>query len=137
MRPAALETNTVAPHIRHGRGSVRPYLRGPVGLPEFVGAVFRAVELERHAFGPQSFHVEMQVGDSVVVIEAGELPDAVRPWQASVYVYVEEVDAVFARAVELGAKVLALVEDKPYQERQGGFLDPAGNTWWVATYKGK
>jgi PhnB protein len=54
-----------------------------------------------------------------------------------VYVYVEEVDAVFARAVELGGKVLAPVEDKPYQERQGGFLDAAGNTWWVATYKGK
>ena len=127
----------VLSHIRHGRGSVRPYLCGPVGLPEFVSAVFQGVELERHEFGPQSFHVEMQVGDSVVVIEAGELPDEVKPWQASVYVYVEEVDAVFARAVELGGKVLAPVEDKPYQERQGGFLDAAGNTWWVATYQGK
>jgi PhnB protein len=79
----------------------------------------------------------MQIGDSVVVIEAGELPDEVRPWQGSVYVYVEEVDSVFARAVELGAKVLAPVEDKPYQERQGAFFDAAGNTWWVASYKGK
>ena len=128
---------TVASYIRHGRGSVRPYLHGPVGLPEFVRAVFQAVELERHEFGPQSFHVEMQVGDSVVVIEAGELPAEIKPWQSSVYVYVEEVDAVFARAVQLGAKVLASVEDKPYQERQGGFLDAAGNTWWVATYKGQ
>jgi PhnB protein len=127
---------TVASHIRHGHGSVRPYLHGPVGLPEFVRAVFQAVELERHEFGPQSFHVEMQVGDSVVVIEAGEFPAEVKRWQSSVYVYVEEADAVFARAVQLGAKVLAPVEDKPYQERQGGFLDAAGNTWWVATYKG-
>lgn len=128
---------TVLSHIRHGRGSVRPYLHGPVGLPEFLRAVFQALELERHEFGPQSFHVEMQVGDSVVVIEAGELPDEVKPWQGSVYVYVEDVDAVLARAVERGAKLLAPVEDKPYQERQGGFLDAAGNTWWVATYKAK
>jgi PhnB protein len=122
------------PHVRHGRGSVRPYLQGPVDLPEFVGAVFDAVELERHEFGPQSFHVEMQIGDSVVVIEAGALPDETKPWLGSVYVYVEDVDSVFARAVELGAKVLAPIEDKPYQERQGGFLDAAGNTWWVASY---
>ena len=124
-------------HIRHGRGSVRPYLHGTVGLPGFVSAVFQAVELERHEFGPQSFHVEMQVGDSVVVIEAGELPAEIKPWQGSVYVYVEEVDAVFARAVELGARVLSPLEDKLYQERQGGFVDALGNTWWVATYKGK
>ena len=123
-------------HIRHGRGSVRPYLHGPLSLLEFVKAAFQAVELERHEFGPRSFHVEMQIGDSVVVIEAGELPHEVKPWQGSVYVYVEDVDAVFARAVELGAVVLAPIEDKPYQERQCGFLDAAGNTWWVATYKG-
>lgn len=126
--------STVASHIRHGRGSVRPYVHGPVGLPEFVSAVFQGVELERHEFGPQSFHVEMQVGDSVLVIEAGELPAGIKPWQSAVYVYVEDVDAVFARAVEFGANVLAPVEDKPYQERQGGFLDAAGNTWWVTTY---
>jgi len=116
-------------------GSVRPYLHGPVGLPEFLRKVFAAVELERHEFGPDSFHVELQLGDSVIVVEAGELPEQVKPWHGAVYVYVDDVDAVFARAVELGAQVLSAVQDKPYQERQGGFLDAAGNTWWVATYK--
>ena len=119
--------STIASYIRHGRGSVRPYLHGPLDLPGFVSSVFQGVELERHEFGPQSFHDEMQVGDSVVVIEAGELSAEMKPWQGFVYIYVEDVDAVFARAVELGAKVLARVEDKPYQERQGGFLDAAGN----------
>lgn len=78
-----------------------------------------------------------RIGDSVVVIEAGELSAEVKPWRGFVYVYVEDVDTVFARAIELGAKVLAPVEAKPYQERQGGFLDAAGNTWRVATYKGE
>lgn len=124
-----------APHIRQGRGSVRPYLYGPIELVEFVRQVFGAIEVERFEFGPKSFHVEMQIGDSTVVIEAGDLPPDVKPWVGSVYVYVAEVDAVHSCALALGAKLLAAVEDKPYQERQGGFIDAAGNTWWVATYK--
>jgi uncharacterized glyoxalase superfamily protein PhnB len=127
-------SNTKA-HVRHGIGSVRPYLHGPVGLPEFVKEVFGAREVERHEFGPQSHHVELRIGDSVVVVEAGELPPEIEPWTGSVYVYVEDVDQVFVRALERGATALARLEDKPYQERQAGFLDEAGNTWWVATYR--
>lgn len=122
-------------HVRHGIGTVRPYIYGPVELLEFVQQTFDAVELERHEFGPRSFHVEMQIGDSVLVIEAGDLPPNVSPWMGTIYVYVEDVDAVYGRALKLGAKPLAQLEDKPYQERQAGFLDAAGNTWWIATYK--
>jgi PhnB protein len=121
-------------HVRHGIGSVRPYIYGPVELLDFVKRTFGAVELERHELGPESFHVEMQVGDSVVVIEAGQLPPDVSPWRCSIYVYVEDVDAIYSRALQLGAKPLAQIEDKPYQERQAGLVDVAGNTWWVATY---
>jgi PhnB protein len=122
-------------HVRQGHGTVRPYLRGPIELPEFVRQVFGAIELERFDFGPDNFHIEMQIGDSTIVIEAGELPPHIKPWVCSVYVYVPDVDAAYARALSLGATELAPVEDKPYQERQGGFVDAAGNTWWVSTYK--
>lgn len=124
-----------SPHVRHGIGAVRPYICGPLELLHFVQATFDAVELERHEFGPESFHVEMQIGDSVVVIEAGELPPNISPWKCAIYVYVEDVDAVYARALNLGAKPLSPLQDKPYQERQAGFVDAAGNTWWIATYK--
>jgi uncharacterized glyoxalase superfamily protein PhnB len=36
--------------------------------------------------------------------------------------------------MELGAESVVEIQDKPYQERQAGFRDVAGNTWWVATY---
>src|SRR6267143_6745319 len=93
-------------HVRHGIGTVRPYIYGPVGLLEFVRQTFEVVELERHEFGPQSFHVEMQIGDSVLVIEAGELPPDTSPWVGTIYVYVEDVDAVYSRALKFGAQPL-------------------------------
>ncbi|QTF92194.1 VOC family protein [Halomonas sp. BM-2019] len=122
-------------HIRHGMGSVRPYLHGPVSLVTFVATVFDAEELERHAFGPESFHVEMRVGDAVLVIEAGELPPDVAPWTNAIYVYVPDVDAAFERAMALGAEAIARPADKPYQERQAGFRDVAGNIWWIGTFQ--
>lgn len=77
-------------HVRHGFGSVRPYIHGPVSLLDFVQDVFGAAELERHEFGPDSSHVEVRIGDSALVIEAGELPSEIPGWTNSVYVYVED-----------------------------------------------
>ena len=78
----------------------------------------------------------LKIGDAAVWIEAGELPPDIEPWTGSVYVYVADVDATCARAVALGARVIAQPEDKPYAERQCGFTDAGGNTWWVSTYLG-
>jgi uncharacterized glyoxalase superfamily protein PhnB len=122
-------------YIRHGRGNVRPYLCGPVSLVDFVKAVFEARELERFEFAPESFHGEYQIGDSLLVIEAGELPADIRPWTNTVYVYVPDVDETYRRAMERGAESIAEPVDKPYQERQAGFRDEAGNTWWVGSFK--
>ena len=123
-------------HVRHGFGTVRPYLYGPYEIPEFMAAVFGAQEVERHeASGRRAAHVELVIGDSAVVVEAGELPAEHEPTEGSVYGYVEDVDAVYRRAVEAGAETIAAPEDKPYGERGCGFK-ACGNTWWVATYLG-
>jgi len=44
--------------------------------------------------------------------------------------------ATYRKAMALGASSIAEPIEKPYQERQAGFRDPGGNTWWVSTYKG-
>jgi PhnB protein len=104
-------------------------------LLEMVKLAFGAEEVERHEFSPRSCHVELRIGDSVLVIEAGELPPGVTAWVGSLYVYVEDVDAVYERALRFGISPLAPPQDKPYQERQAGFLDMAGNTWWIGSYR--
>jgi PhnB protein len=121
-------------HVRHARGSVRPYLFGHLELPAFLCEVFGAKELERHDMGPESSHVELAIGDSVVVVEAGRLPDSVTPTQASVYVYVPDVDAAYERALKAGATSLSEPEDKHYSERSAAIKDASGNTWYISTF---
>lgn len=120
-------------HVHRGFGSVRPYLHGPADLPAFLEKAFGAVVLDRNEGGPTL----MQIGDSLLWVEAGDLPPHIAPWVGSVYVYVEDVDSVYARAVELGARSISAPEDKPYSERQAGFVDSGGNTWWVSRYLGR
>jgi PhnB protein len=119
-------------HVRNGFAAVRPYLHGPADLPEFVQQVFGAQVIERNDSGPTL----LKIDDGAVWIEAGDLPPDIDGWTGSVYVYVPDVDAVFARAVARGAKVVAEPQDKPYAERQCGFTDAGGNTWWVSTHLG-
>ena len=123
-----------ASYVRHGVGTLRPYLYGNLDLIDFVQQVFGAVELERSDFGPRSFHVEAAIGDSVVVLEVSDPPHASAA-PASVYVYVPDVDAAYGRALEAGAEEIAPPEDKPYDERSAGVKDSFGNTWWIATYQ--
>lgn len=121
-------------HIRHGIGAVRPYVFGHLDLTDFVKRAFGAVELERQQMGPESFHVELRIADSVVVLETGE-PRPADATVASVYVYVDDVDAAYSRALEFGAESVSAPEDKPYDERAAGVKDSFGNMWWIATYK--
>jgi len=128
------EVAAAAGYVRHGLGTVRPYLYGNLDLIKFVQDVFGALELERSEFRPRSFHVEAAIGDSVVVLEVSDPPHASAA-PASVYVYVPDVDAAYGRALEAGATEIAPPEDKPYDERAAGVKDSFGNTWWIATYQ--
>ena len=126
----------MASHIRQGFGTVRPYLYGASELPQFLIDVFGAREIERHEQpNRRGAHVELALGDGAMVVEAGELPPTVKPTSASVYVYVEDVDEAYRRAIAAGAASIHEPTDQPYGERSCGFT-AFGNTWWVATYTG-
>src|SRR5690348_6211950 len=103
----AVGNSPMSKYIRHGRGSVRPYLYGNLDLPDFVREVLGAKEVERLKSG-SGFHIEVLIGDSVVVIEAGEsFPPNAGLTRASIYVYVDNVDAAYKRAMEMGATSIA------------------------------
>jgi hypothetical protein len=61
-------------HVRHGFGSVRPYVYGHLRLWDLVKDAFGAIELERHQVGPKAFHIEARIGDSMIVLEIADPP---------------------------------------------------------------
>lgn len=122
---------------------VMPYLvvAGASAAIDFYTTVFGATERVRMA-GPDGKvgHAELDIGDSVIML-ADEYPemDARGPLTfggtpVTLYIYVEDVDSVFERAVQAGAKALRPVEDRFYGDRSGQFEDPFGHRWDVATH---
>ena len=65
-------------------------------LFQFIREVFDVTEMEEHEGGPTLLRIE----DSLLWIEAGDLPEGIAPWVGSVYVYVRDVDAEYKRALE-------------------------------------
>jgi uncharacterized glyoxalase superfamily protein PhnB len=117
-------------YVRHGRGAARAYVHARRDAVTLCTAAFGAEVLEE-----EGGHVELAIGDSVLVIEAGEeFPGD--PGPCSVYVYVPDVDVAYEKALAAGATSLQPPADKPYKERQCGLKDAFGNTWWVSTYTG-
>ena len=65
----------------------------------------------------------------------GEPQGQFKPMPSSNYVYVEEADAAYDRAIAAGAVVVIPIADQFYGDRMGGVRDPQGNLWWIATRK--
>jgi PhnB protein len=116
--------------------SVTPYLvvQGVPQLLDFMKRTFNSTELERvpRPDGTIS-HAEVRIGDSVVMM--GEANAQSKPMPTMLYVYVEDVDAVYERALKAGAKSVRELKDEFYGDRAGGVEDPMGNQWWIATHK--
>ena len=121
-----------------------PYLvmRNAAKAIEFYRDVFSAVELLRLAEPSGKIgHAELSFGASKIML-ADEYPDfgALGPMSiggspVSIHLYVADVDAIVAKAVELGATLLRPVKDEFYGDRAGTVVDPFGHRWQIATRK--
>ena len=100
---------------------------------DFLVAVFGATESRRFDNADGTImHTEVKIDDTVVMLASagGDFP-AFPVW---LHVYVADVEAVYRKALDLGAvSVQEPTQKDGDPDRRGGFMDPAGNTWWVAT----
>ena len=96
----------------------------------FLKAAFGATELncQRHPDNTV-MHAEITIGDTLVML--GQAGGPWMPRTAALYLWVEDVDATYARALEAGAKSESAPEDKPYGHRNAGVIDRNGVTWWI------
>ena len=74
----------------------------------------------------------MKIGDSLVMISSVGPRDAM---PAFLYLYVDDTDATYQRALQAGAVSLEEPAETPYGDRRGMVQDPAGNVWQIATCK--
>jgi PhnB protein len=123
------------PYIPEGYHTVTPYLavNGAAKLLDFLKATFGAQEKEmmRRPDGTIG-HAEVTIGNSVVML--GEAAGDFKPTPATLYVYVEDADAIYARALAAGATSIRPPETQFYGDRHGAVTDPVGNSWWIATH---
>jgi uncharacterized glyoxalase superfamily protein PhnB len=119
----------MAPYKPAGWRSITPRL--------FAEDEARLVLFLREAFGATGeVHpgrpAELRIDDSLVMVSGTAVRSATR---ACLYLYVEDADATYARAVAAGATTLEAPFDTPYGDRRAMVEDPAGNVWQIATRK--
>ena len=121
--------------IPDGYHTVTPYLivDRAAELIDFTKRAFGAEEMFRMP-GPGGaiMHAEIRIGDSVVMLSdaSTENPST----STMIHLYVEDVDAVYQRALEAGASSLREPENQFYGDRSAGVKDAFGNQWWLATH---
>lgn len=127
-----------------GHHTVTPYLaiKNAVAALEFYREAFEAVVLYQLMMPDGRLgHAEIRLGDSVIMLSdefpeyGGKAPEALGGSPVSIHLYVEDVDALFKKALAAGAKERKPVMDQFYGDRSGQLEDPFGHLWWVATHK--
>ena len=130
--------------VPEGFHSITPYLsiKGAKEAIEFYKKAFGAVEAFRLPTpNGEIAHADLVIGDSHIMLsepcEESPMPspEALGGSTIGMYLYVEDVDALFSQAVEAGAAIVKSVDDQFYGDRMGTLRDPYGHVWFVGTHK--
>jgi PhnB protein len=139
--------STEIKRVPDGYHTATPYMivKGAAQALEFYKRAFDAQELFR-VTDPDGVvrHAEFKIGDSPFMLtdENREFPDWLGPNSRGgasmhIYLYVEDCDGVFARAISAGAREINPMGDKAYGDRSGGLADPFGHVWWISSRVGE
>lgn len=117
-------------------------VKDSVAAIEFYKKALDAHELFRMPGpdGKSTTHAEIKIGDSIIMLndefpKMGCMsPQSVGGASSGIYLYVSDVDATIKKATSAGAKMLMPVSDMFWGDRIGGFEDPSGHRWTVATH---
>jgi PhnB protein len=128
--------------IPEGYHSITPAIvcKGAARAIEFYKEVFHAKEINRMA-GPGGTigHAELQIGDSKIMLNdefpgMANAPGSDLNTSNSLFLYTDNVDALFDRAVKAGAKVEMPLQNQFWGDRYGKVRDPFGHQWGLAQH---
>ena len=126
--PEGYTTVTPSITLRDGTKAIEFYKKA-------LGAQERAI-----ARGPDGkiMHAEIQIGNSIVMLNeevmGSRSAETIGGSPVSFYLYVEDVDSAFQRAIGAGGKSTMPVSDMFWGDRMGNFTDPFGLNWTLATH---
>jgi uncharacterized glyoxalase superfamily protein PhnB len=97
----------------------------------------KLVQFLKRAFGASGEYTadmpsQMRIGDSIVMV-SGAGPRKLMP--ALLYLYVDDADATYRRALEAGGVSIEEPKEMPYGDRRAMITDPCGNDWQIASYR--
>ena len=125
-----------------GLHTITPYLivENVMQLVDFLKSVFEA-ELRgdlNYRDDKTVQHAEIKIGDSVVMMGEPSLnfPE-IKPMKSGMYVYVDNCDLVYEKALRNGGYSISEPMDYPHGDRYAGIKDFEGNIWWIVTHIGK
>ncbi|MGA8677514.1 MAG: VOC family protein [Candidatus Acidiferrales bacterium] len=118
--------------------SVQVYLHvnGAAALINFMERAFGAQEMEGRATSPEGlvWHSTIKIEDSQ--LEISDATDRYQFMPSTFYLYVDDADGWYRRAMDAGASSVKPPVDQPYGDRVGSVKDPAGNLWYLSTHLG-
>jgi len=121
--------------IPEGYHTVTPHLvvRGAAKQIDFLKQAFGAEEKGRSP-GPNGelMHAVVKIGDSMVMMS--DAMGQVEPRPMVLFLYVEDSDAVYRRALQAGATTVMELKDQFWGDRAGAVQDAFGNVWWIGTH---
>ncbi len=129
--------------IPEGYHAVTPYIvvKDAAAAIAWYAKAFGAVELFRMPAPDGSIvHAEIEIGDSIVMLTqenpamGSKAPETLGGSPQSLFLYVEDVDAAFAKALDVGAEAQQPPADMFWGDRYGKLLDPHGHIWSLATH---
>ncbi|MGH9987951.1 MAG: VOC family protein [Nitrososphaeraceae archaeon] len=122
--------------IPDGYHTVTPYLlvQSAEKLINFVKRAFDAKETVRMSMPDGAIgHAEVRLGDSVIMLSEAQGGEY-KPMPTGIYLYLENCDATYKRALEAGATSVMQPTDQFYGDRSASIKDQFGNHWYIATH---
>jgi uncharacterized glyoxalase superfamily protein PhnB len=118
-----------------GWQSVIPYLivDDVVKEIDWIINTFGGTEIDRSTLPDGTInHGEVRIGDCVVMM--GKSSERHQVYKQMLYVYVENCDSVYKKALDTGSESVSEPRDEFYGDRSAGVKDPHGNEWWIGTH---
>lgn len=124
--------------VPKGMQSVTPFLvvKNAMGLVRFIERAFDGkVTYMNKMDNDTIMHATVQIGNSTIMLSDSMegMEGAMESQPAMLYLYVEDIDATYRRAVDANARSIREPRDEFYGDRNAGVKDEWGNTWWVAS----